>query len=217
VAAGPVHLPPTYVSARLGSDILDEIVVGRDGTVTQIWFVAAPLPVLAPFAQVSLEKARFTPASIEGNSVAVRGVITVPIGSVRKLPNPPPYDTLRVFVAAGASREARWQLAGSVERLTLVGHVGDQAGAPGTSVVAVAPKGAEKVLLSVSAAPLPLDVRETVKTGRFFFEAGDYRIELRAGARVLASTTLTVAPGFETAVVNACEPLVGPEKTGPGH
>ena len=56
-----------------------------------------------------------------------------------------------------------------------------------------------------------------MKTGSFFSAAGDYRLELRAGGKPLASTTVTIAAGFETAIVNACEPLVGPEKTGPGH
>ena len=79
------------------------------------------------------------------------------------------------------------------------------------------PGGAEKTLLAIPASAAARDVRETVKAGRFLEAAGDYRVELRAGGKVLASTTLTIASGFETAIVNACEPFAGPEKTGPGH
>ena len=87
----------------------------------------------------------------------------------------------------------------------------------------VAPGGAERVLLTIPAATPPIDVRETVRTGRFFHPAGDYALRLRAGGKTLATTALTIASGFETAVVNACEPLpgpvsgAGPERTGPGH
>jgi hypothetical protein len=216
LSAGPVNLPPTYVAARLSSNVLEEIVVERDGSVHKPRFVAAPVPVLAPFALVSLEHSRFSPASIEGNPVAVRGLIAMPIGSVRKFANEPAYDTLRAFVPGGASREALWQLAGSVERLTVVAHVGS-AVPQGAAIVAIAPGGAEKTLLAVPAAPAPLEVRETVKAGSFFSPAGDYRVELRAGGKPLAFTTVTIAAGFETAIVNACEPIAGPEKTGPGH
>ncbi|HWZ86931.1 MAG TPA: hypothetical protein VN032_12060 [Thermoanaerobaculia bacterium] len=216
VAAGPVNLPATFVAARLASDVLEEIVVERDGAVRATRLVAASIPNLAPFAQVAAERARFLPAAIEGNPVAVRGVITIPIGSVRKSPNEPPFDTLRAFVPGGGSRESLWQLAGSVERLTLVAHVGDAVG-QGAAIVAIGPGGAEKTLLAVAASPPPLEIRETVKTGNFLSGAGDYRLELRAGGKPLASTTVTIAAGFESAIVNACEPLVGPEKTGPGR
>jgi hypothetical protein len=36
-----------------------------------------------------------------------------------------------------------------------------------------------------------VEIRETVKTGRFLSEAGDYRLELRAAGKPLASTTVT--------------------------
>jgi len=217
VASGPISLPPTYVSARLASDVLEEIVVDRDGSVKQTRLLAAAVPLLAPFAQVSLEKSRYTPATIDGHAVAVRGATTVSVG-IR--PNPlrdGDYDTLRAFVS-GESREALWQLAGSVDRLTLVAHVGSEISS-GAAIVAVAPGGEEKTLLAIPASTTrPREVRETVKTGSFFQGAGDYRLELRAGSKVLATTTVTIASGFETAIVNACEPLPGPgpNKTGPG-
>lgn len=217
VAAGPITLPPTYMTARLASDVLEEIVVERDGSVKQTRLLAAAVPFLAPFAQVALEKSRYTPAAIDGHPVAVRGATTVTVGIRPLPPKDTDYDTLRAFVS-GDSRESLWQLAGSVDRLTLVAHVGSEI-ASGAAIVAVAPEGAEKVLLAIPASTKrPLEVRETVKTGRFLDPAGDYRIELRRGTTALATTTVTIAAGFESAVVNACEPLPGPgpNKTGPG-
>ncbi|HYX20994.1 MAG TPA: hypothetical protein VFA98_09140 [Thermoanaerobaculia bacterium] len=217
VTAGPTSLPPTWTAARLGGEVTEEILVDRTGALKETRLVAAAVGPLAPFAQSSLERSRFSPGSIEGNPVAVRGVIAVPIGLVRKLKNEPPFDAVRVFVAGGEPREARWQLAGSVDRVTLVAHVGSAAAEGGASIVAVAPGGGEKVLLTIPAATPPVEVRETVRTGRFFHAAGDYALQLRAGGKPLATTTFTIATGFETAVVNACEPLPFPERTGPGH
>ena len=216
IAAGPVALPQTYVSARLAADVVEEIVVGRDGTVGAIRLVATSVAPLAPFAEASLQHATFSPGTIEGNPVAVRGWIRMPIGGILKSNRrEPPYDSLRAFVPGGSSKEALWQLAGSVDRLTLAAHVGS-AVPQGAAIVAIAPGGAVATLLAIPAAPAPLEIRETVKTGRFFASAGDYRLELRAEGKPLASATVTIASGFETAVINACEPLVGPEKTGPG-
>jgi hypothetical protein len=217
VAAAPVPLPPTYLSAHIASNVLEEIVVERDGAVRRTRFLAATVPELAPFAQISLEKTRYVPAAIQGNPVAIRGVVTIPIGVVPRTPASWKYDLLRAFVPGGVSREAQWQLAGSVDRLTLVAHVGN-AVPQGASIVAVGPDGAEKVLFAIAAGEPPLEIREIVKTGAFFQREGDYRIEVRApGAPVRATTTLTIAAGFESSVVNACEPLDGPEKAGPGH
>lgn len=216
IAAGPVALPQTYVAARLAADVIEEIVVGRDGRVGAIRLVATSVAPLAPFAEASLQHATFSPGTIEGNPVAVRGWIKMPIGGILKTNRrEPPYDSLRAFVPGGASKEALWQLAGSVDRLTLAAHVGS-AVPQGAAIVAIAPGGAVETLLAIPAAPAPLEIRETAKTGRFFATAGDYRLELRAEGRPLASATVTIAAGFETAVINACEPLVGPEKTGPG-
>jgi hypothetical protein len=216
IAAGPVALPQTYVAARLAAEVVEEIVVGRDGKVGAIRLVATSVPPLAPFAEASLQHATFSPGTIQGNPVAVRGWIRMPIGGILRTDRrEPPYDTLRTFVPGGGSKEALWQLAGSVDRLTLAAHVGT-AVPQGAAIVAIAPGGAEQKLLAIPAAPAPLEIHETVKTARFFTTAGDYRLELRADGKVLASATVTIASGFETAVVNACEPLVGPEKTGPG-
>jgi len=217
VASGPLTLPPTYVSARLSGDVLEEIVVERDGSVKQTRLLAATVPLLAPFAQASLEKTRYAPATIDGHAVAVRGPTTVTVGMKPVPPKDRDYDTLRAFVAGG-SRESLWQLAGSVDRLTLAAHVGS-AISSGASIVAVAPGGEPKTLLSIPAsATRPLEIRETIKTGSFLQPAGDYRLELGAGGAILATTTVTIAASYESAIVNACEPLPGPgpNKTGPG-
>ena len=73
----------------------------------------------------------------------------------------------------------------------------------------MAPDGAERILWKGPPAGSAAEIRESVKTGGFFARAGDYRLELRAGGRVLATTTLTIAPDFHAAIVNACEPLKG--------
>ena len=70
------------------------------------------------------------------------------------------------------------------------------------------PDGAERTLrkLTPKTGP-PGEIRETVKTGDAFAGVGDYRLELRASGKTLASTTVTIAPDFTSAVVNACTPL----------
>jgi hypothetical protein len=209
LALGAAKLPPEYVGGRLGATVIDEVVIRRDGTVADVRMVATYVTILAPFSEAALRRGRFAPGSIEGNPVAVRAAVTIPIGQVRTPKYPPAYDTLRAFVPGGESREARWQLAGSVERLTLVAHLGSPS-PEGAGIVAVAPDGAEKVLLPIAAAKPPAEIRETAKTGKFFEKAGDYRLELRAGGKVLATTTMTVAAGFDQAIVNACEPLIPP-------
>ena len=160
VVIGGVALPQTYVSARLAADVIEEIVVGRDGVVAGIRLVTTSVPPLAPFAEAALQHSTFTPGTIEGNPVAVRGWIKVPIGGIiRAGRREPPYDDLRAFVPGGGSREALWQLAGSVERLTLAARVGS-AVPQGAAIVAVAPGGAEQTLLTIPAAPAPRDPRD---------------------------------------------------------
>src|SRR5262249_37433002 len=177
-SAGTVTLPPAYVSGRIASNLHEEIVVARDGTVSTFRLVAATVPELQPFARYSLERTRFTPGKIDGHAVAVRGAMVVPIGTQPRTPKSWKYAALSAFVPGGGSREALWQLAGSVDRLTLVAHVGT-ALPRGGSIVAKAPDGTEKRLLAIRATPDALEFRETVRTGRFFDGAGDYAIELR--------------------------------------
>jgi hypothetical protein len=200
----PVPLPASYTAARMGGEVVHEVVIGKDGALVSLRLVRARFEGLAPFAEAAVKGTRFSPASIEGNPVAVRGLVSNVLGTVAKARIEPEYDLLWAHVPAGASREARWQLAESVERLALSGHVGT-ATPQGAEVVARTPSGAEKRLLSLPPSPAPVDLRETVATDRFFFRSGDYRLELRAGGKTLAATTITISPDFTAAIVNACD------------
>ena len=205
LSTGNVTLPSSYLAARVGGEVVDEIVVGKDGTVAAVRPVRATIAELAPFAESSVRRSRFQAASIEGNPVAARILIKTQVGTTQAR-REPPFDTVWANVPGGQSREARWQLAGSVAKLELSVHLGTSA-PEGARAVAVAPGGSERVLWKGKAGAAPAEIRETVKTGRFLEDAGDYRLELRAGGRVLAMTTVTIAPDFTAAIVNACEPL----------
>jgi hypothetical protein len=205
ISTGPSALPDSFLAARVGGVVVDEVVIGKDGAVGTIRAARSRIAELAPYAEASLRRSRFSPASIEGNPVAARILVSTIVGILPNRPEPA-YDSLWTHVPGGESREARWQLAGSVERLAVEARV---AAAPGEElrIAAVAPGGAERVLWKGTPSGSPAEVRETVRSGGFFARPGDYRLELRAGSRVLSTTTLTIAPDFQRAIVNACEPL----------
>ncbi len=198
-----VTLPASYTAARLGGEVVDEVVISKNGELTSVRLVRARVDLLAPFGEVAVKNSNFTGGAIEGNPVAVRGLVANILGTVTAARVEPEYDLLWAYVAEGSSKEARWQLAESVEKLALTGHVGTPV-PQGAEIVAHAPSGAEKKLLSLPASSAPVELRETVSTGRFFAKSGDYRLELRSGGKALAYTTLTIAPDFTSAVVNAC-------------
>jgi hypothetical protein len=204
VSIPPVTLPASFTAARVGGEVVDEVVIGKDGAVVSLRLVRARWEGLAPFGEVSVKKAQFIPGSIEGNPVAVRGLVATVLGTVALARVEPEYDLLWAHVPAGASREARWQLAESVEGLDMTVHVGTPS-PEGAVVVAKAPSGSEKTLWKLPPSQTPVDRKQTVETGRFFRKSGDYRLELRAGNTILASTTVTIAPDFSQAIVNACE------------
>jgi hypothetical protein len=205
LGAATVPVPDSFIAARIGGEVVDEVVVAADGSVRSARSVRARFPELAPYAQAYLQKSRFTPASIQGNAAAVRVLVATAVGVSRPARTEPAFDTVWVSVPGGESREAQWQLRDSVSRLTIALRV-ENPMPSGGEVVARAPGGAERSLWKLTVATPPADVRETVATGSFFHGAGDYRIELRAGGKALAFTTLTIADGYESAVVNACEP-----------
>jgi len=202
----PVELPASYVAARLGGIVVDEAVIDVEGRVSGLRVVRARVDRLAPFAQKSVEGSRFASASIDANPVATRVQIATTLGIVSKARVEPEYDLVWAHVAGGQSREAQWQLARSVKRLTVTAHLGTRLG-QGGDVVAVAPDGKELILVRVPAAEKPIDLSETVSTDRFLWTAGDYRLELRSGGTTLAWTTLTIADDYTRAIVNACLPL----------
>jgi hypothetical protein len=201
-----VPVPDSFLAARIGGQVIDEVVVGPDGAVRTVRSVRSRFPELAPYAQAALQKSRFTPASIQGNKVSTRVLVPTFVGISRAVRREPTYDTIWAFVAAGESREAQWQLRDSVSRLTLAIRVENPL-PNGAEVVAKAPGGAERSLWKLTVATPPADVRETVATGSFFHPSGEYRIELRAGGKTLNYATLTIADSYETAIVNGCDPL----------
>ncbi len=201
-----VVLPPSYTATRLGGIVVDEAVIGIDGRISGVRVVRARVEGLAPFGQKSIEDSRFDAALMEGNPVATRAQIATTLGTVSRARVEPEYDILWAHVSGGQSREARWQLAQSVESLTITAHLGTLPG-KGGEVVAVAPDGNELILAHVPPAEKPIDVRETVSTERFLWAAGDYRLELRSDGRTLAWSTLTIADDSTRAIVNACRPL----------
>jgi hypothetical protein len=206
LTVGKTQLPDSFLTARVGGEVVDEVVIEKDGSVGAIRAARSRIPELAPFGEASVRHSRFTAASIEGNPVASRILVSTQVGIPPRAHKEYPFDTLWAYVPAGQSREARWQLAGSVERLSLTAHLGTAAPA-GARIVAIAPGGAESVIWKGTPAAVPFELRETVKVGNALSTAGDHRLELRAGGKVLASTTVTIAADFTAAIVNACEPL----------
>jgi hypothetical protein len=204
LAAHPVVLPQTYVVARIGDEVLSEAVIDPQGAVVDTRVVHSQYEVLAPYAELSLRESRFTVATIEGNPVAARCLVTTAVGVAGSTPPATPYDLLWAHVPGTEPREARWQLRDSVRKIALAVHVGSSGRE--AVVVARAPSGSEKTLLR-KAVPAPADFRETVRTGDFLEGAGDYRLELRVDGKTTAWTTFTVANDAKDAIVNACEPL----------
>ncbi len=206
LTTAPVQLPPSYTAARIGGIVVDEAVIGIDGKISAIRVVRTRWEGLGPFAQKSVEDSRFDAALIEGNPVATRVQIATPLGNIQTLRGEPEFDMVWAQVPGGQSREARWQLAQSVESLTVTAHLGNTPG-EGGEVVAMAPDGKERILLRIPASDRPVDASETVSTGDFLSAAGDYRLELRSGGKKVAWTTLTIADDYTRAIVNACRPI----------
>lgn len=218
LAANLVALPGTFVAANVGAEMPVEVTVGPDGTVGEVAVRTSDLALLAPFAEESLKRSRFAPGAFEGNPVAVRVPVRVSVGAPPGRPaNEEGLAQVWAYVAAGESREARWQLRDSVSRLTLVARLG-RSEPSGATIVGVAPGGAQKILLTLPAtASPPPEIHQTVTTGKFFAPAGNYRLELRTAGGAIASAHLTIADDATRAVVNACEPLSVSRRTGPGN
>jgi hypothetical protein len=210
-----VDLPASFAAVRLAGELPAEVTVAADGSLRDMAMRTADLPVLASFAQETLRKTRFSAGSFEGNPAAVRLPVQVPIGGPRRPVDPRGPAEVWMHVAAGQSREARWQLRDSVAWVTVLAHA-PKLPAPGAEVVAVAPGGRTKTLVKIPASSSPQEIRQTVAAEKFFDAAGGYRVELRA-SKVLASADFTIADDYRGAVINACEPLTLPRKTGPGN
>ena len=120
----------------------------------------------------------------------------------RVLAGEEPRNRVTAFVPGVESPPARRQISGAVRRVTVVAEVASAP--PGeASVVAIAPDGAERVLVAAGTAA-SREIRATVRTAHFFSKPGDYRMSLRHRERTLAEGLFTVARDEESAVVNAC-------------
>ncbi len=193
--------PATAKKARMSGESTHEVLVDRFGKVRDVRIVGMTFMVFALATDTALRAANYSPATLDGRPVATRFWMRVPFGVPRDVESSPARNRVTAFVSADESSRARWQLANSIHRVTVVADVAS-APAGEVSVVALAPGGAERVLVPAGKA-LPR-TRETVKTADFFARPGDYRIRLQQGTRTLAEGLFTVAEDEHAAVVNAC-------------
>lgn len=193
--------PATAKKARMAGESTHEVLVDRFGKVRDVRIVGMTFMVFALATDAALRAAKYSPATLDGRPVATRFWMRVPFGILKDVESSPARNRVTAFVPAEESSRARWQLSNSIHRVTVVADVAS-APAGEVSVVAVAPGGAERVLVPAGKA-LPR-TRETAKTADFFARPGDYRILLQQGTRLLAEGLFTVAEDEHAAVVNAC-------------
>ena len=194
--------PPTAQRARMSGESTHEVVVGRDGKVRETHIVGTTFMIFALSADEALRKSIYAPATLDGRPVASRFWVRVPFGLPRGVETSPARNRITVFVPGGEPPKARWQLAGSLRRLTVAADVASVPAAE-VSVLAIGPGGAERVLLRPGSAE-QRRIRATVRTGDFFLKAGEYQILLRHGDRTIGAGGFTVAADEASAVVNAC-------------
>lgn len=207
VTAKPTMLrSPQYPASarkmRMSGESTHEIVVDRSGGVRETQVVGTTFMVFALAADGALRQSRFDPATLEGRPVASRFWVRVPFGVPLQIEVSPARNRVTAFVPGTEPSRARWQLAGSVSRVTVVADVASVPAAE-VSVVAIAPDGAERTLLEPRRGR-PRRVVETVKTGSFFSRAGVYRIAMRHRGQPIAQGPFTVAEEEALAIVNAC-------------
>lgn len=178
-----------------------EVLVDRSGKVRDVQIVGTTFMVFALASDAALRAASYFPATLEGRPVSTRFWVRVPFGVPKDIESSPARNRVTAFVPGDEPARARWQLVDAIHRVTVVADVAS-APAGEVSVVAVAPGGAERVLVPTGRG-LPR-VRVKVKTGNFFARAGEYQIRLQHGTRTLAEGLFTVAEDERTAVVNAC-------------
>jgi hypothetical protein len=179
-----------------------EIIVGRDGKVRDAHVVGTTFMVFALAADDAIRRSTYFPATLDGKPVASRFWVRVPFGIPKDVEASPARNRVTAFVPGDEPPRARWQLESSVRRVTVIADVASVPAAE-ASVVAVAPGGAERVLLRPGSAA-QRQIRATVRTGDFFSKAGEYRILLRHGDRTIGEGGFTVAANEASAVVNAC-------------
>jgi hypothetical protein len=193
--------PATVKRARMPGESTHEVLVDRFGKVRDVRIVGMTFMVFALATDAALRAASYYPATLDGRPVSTRFWIRVPFGVAKDIESSPARNRVTAFVPGDEPGRARWQLADAVHRVTVVADVAS-APAGEASVVAVAPGGAERVLVPTGRA-LPR-IRETVKTGNFFARPGEYQIRLQQGTRTIGEGLFTVAEDEHAAVVNAC-------------
>ena len=194
--------PATAKKARMSGESTHEVLVDRFGKVRDVQIVGTTFMVFALASDAALRAASYFPATLEGRPVSTRFWVRIPFGVPKDIESSPARNRVTAFVPGDEPSRARWQLADAVHRVTVVADVAS-APAGKVSVVAVAPGGAERVLVPAGRAALPR-IRETVKTRNFFARTGAYQIRLRHAGRTIAEGLFTVAEDEHTAVVNAC-------------
>jgi hypothetical protein len=187
---------------RMTGESTHEIVVDASGKVGDVRLVGTTFMIFAQSADAALRRTTYFPATLEGRPVASRFWVRVPFGDPQGIESTPARNRVTAYVPGSESPRARWQLADSVRRVTVVA---DAASAPPAevSVVAIDPAGAERVLVKAGKAS-NRRLAMTVRTHDFFAKAGSYRIQLRHADRPIAEGDFTVADDEKSAVVNAC-------------
>lgn len=205
-AKASFRLPPEYPAparkARMSGESTHEVVVDRAGNVRDAQIVGTTFMLFALAGDGSLRRSRYEPATLEGRPVASRFWVRLPFGVPQNIETTPARNRVTAFVPGSEPSRARWQLAGSIRRVTVVADVASAP--PGeVSVVAVAPDGAERVLLPVRSGR-PGRILQTIDVGSFFSKPGQYRLRLAHGDQPIAQGAFTVAEDEQSAVVNAC-------------
>ena len=170
-----------------------ELVVDRDGKVREAHILGTTFMVFALAADDALRKSIYSPATLDGRPVASRFWVRVPFGVPTGIETSAARNRVTAFVPGDEKPAARRQLAGSVRRVTVVAEVASAP--PGeVSVVAIAPGGAERVLVPRGRAA-SRTVRASMRTGDFLSRPGEYQIRLLQGDRPIGGA---VSPSRRT-------------------
>jgi hypothetical protein len=207
VAARPkfprvAEYPAPLLRARMSGESNHEVVVDRLGNVREARIVGTTFMAFALSADVALRKSTYFPALLDGRAVGSRFWVRMPFGVPKDIESSPARNRVTAFVPGSEPARARWQLASGVHRLTVAADV---ASAPPNevSVVAIAPSGAERVLVRPGSVT-SRQIRASVRTGDFFSKSGEYRVSLRHGDRTIGEGGFTIADDEDSAIVNAC-------------
>jgi hypothetical protein len=194
--------PAPLLRARMSGESNHEVIVDRLGIVRDVRIVGTTFMVFALSADVALRKSKYFPAVLDGRDVGSRFWVRMPFGVPKNLESSPARNRVTAFVPGSEPARARWQLAGRVHRLTVAADV---ASVPPNevSVVAIAPSGAERVLVRPGSVT-SRQIRASVRTGDFFSKSGEYRVSLRHGDRTIGEGGFTIADDEDSAIVNAC-------------